>query len=151
MPGSIEMLDIVNTLMLCDLTFNSFRTVRDEIYVFIHILISMMVTIRWLENVGGHVLMMVKPSGGHEVSLEDRAPPGDGTFLFSIICNRGLNLLLNFCTTVFQYFFICSPPGCCYLTVPATKELVQCSAQFVSALKVCVYEACYVVGVLLKL
>lgn len=55
MPGSIEMLDIVNTLMLCDLTFNSFRAVRKDLCVHPH----SYTMVRWLdaENVGGHVLM----------------------------------------------------------------------------------------------
>lgn len=69
MPGSIEMPDIVNTLMLCDLTFNSFRAVRQEdLCVHPHSYDGAMAGCgRACSHEGG-------PSGGHGWSR--RAPPG---------------------------------------------------------------------------
>lgn len=72
MPRSIEMLDIVNTLMLCDLTFNSFRAVRRDLCVHPHSYDGAMAGCRECGRACSHE---GGPSGGHGWSGR-RAPPG---------------------------------------------------------------------------
>lgn len=108
MPGSIEMPDIVNTLMLCDLTFNSFRAVhtRRFMYVFIHIVTMA----RWLD-VGGLVLMKVDPL---VVTVGLDVHP---LVLFAL--TQQAKFIAKFLHCSHRIFSTC--PGC-YLTRSATKD-----------------------------